>query len=212
VALYNEILVGRINRFFQKYLQMKGNAPAPQLAGEVQPSLSLFTGSENRYLEGWNLFASGVQAPAVAGQVTDWQIRNPPGSNVVAIIEKLIFQKAVIDAAPFFTIVSQDTNKIGGGYAGAVGVRCLDSRPVKGSTSTLGATLGVSIGNNIAATGGVIGAFSLQAFVPISFIQTEAQEIPLLPGDSLLVTTGDAGILYVSVDWRERFLEESERT
>jgi len=212
MARFNEILAGRYNRFLQKLFAMKGGPPSPQLASEITANFQLFGGVENRYLESWNMFGSAVQAPAVAGQVTDWQLRNPAGSNVIAVVERLFFQKATVDAPPFFTIIGQDTNKIGGDYAAGVGVRCLDNRPVKGSTTTLGATLRVSIGNNIANTGAVIGAISSQAFVPVNFIQTDDQEIPLLPGDSLLVTTGDAGILYVSVQWRERFLEDSERS
>jgi len=212
VAIFNEILSGRYNRALQKMFAIKGSPPVRQLAGEVSPQVVFGVGVENRFIESWNMFASAVQAPAVAGQVTDWQLRNPAGSNVVAVVERLFFQKATVDAPPFFTIVGQDTNKIGGDYAAAVGVRCLDNRPVKGITTTLGATLRVSIANNIANTGAVIGAVSSQAFVVYNFIQTDDQEIPLLPGDSLLITTGDAGILYVSTQWRERVLEESERT
>jgi len=211
VAIFNEILSGRYNRAMQKMFAIKGSPPVRQVAGEITPNVTFGVGIENRFIESWNMFASGSQTAFIAGQITNWQLRNPAGSNVIAVVEKLKIIVSVTDPTPAFTIVSQDTNKAA--YAAAVGVRCLDNRPVKGATSTLGATLGVSSGNNIGATGGVIGALPLIAFTPLDFIQTDDQEIPLAPGDSLLVTTGAvSSLLYVNVQWRERFLEESERT
>jgi len=210
VAIFNEILSGRYNRALQKMFAIKGSPPVRQLAGEISPQVVFGIGIENRFIEAWNIFGSAVQVPFVAGQVVDWQLRNPPGSNIVAVVERLKLQKSTTDAPPFFTIISQDTNKAA--YAAAVGIRCLDNRPVRGGTSTLGSTCQVSTAQNIAATGGIFGVISMQAFVVYNFIDTDDTEILLLPGDSLLVTTGDAGNLYVSVQWRERVLEESERT
>ena|SRR5882672_2893720 len=211
MARFNEILAGRYNRFLQKLFSMKGGPPAPQLASEVSINLQLFNGEENRWLESWNTFASGSQTAFIAGQITNWQLRNPPGSNVIAVVTKLKIIVSVTDPTPAFTIVSQDTNKAA--YSAAVGVRCLDNRPKGGSSTTLGATLGVSSQNNTAATGGVIGALPLIAFTPFDFITLDDEEITLAPGDSLLVTTGAvSSLLYVNVQWRERFLEDSERT
>ncbi len=41
MALFNEILVGRYNRFLQRLLSMKGHPPAPQLASEIQPNFDV---------------------------------------------------------------------------------------------------------------------------------------------------------------------------
>jgi len=210
MAIFNEILSGRYNRALQKIFAIKGSPPVRQLAGEISPQYQFGVGVENRFMEAWNLFGSAVQVPFVAGQVVDWQLRNPPASNIVAVVERLKLQKSTTDAPPFFTIISQDTNKAA--YGAAVGIRCLDNRPVRAGVNTLGSTCQVSTAQNVAATGGIFGALSMQAFVVYDFILTDDTEILLLPGDSLLVTTGDAGNLYVSVQWRERVLEESERT
>src|SRR5438093_5107434 len=88
MALHNEILVGRFNKYLTKLLGMKGEAPAPQIASEIQAQLSIFTGVENRAIEGWyryglviNLEAGVVKAVA--------QIRNQSGSNGMVVFEKL---------------------------------------------------------------------------------------------------------------------------
>ncbi len=67
MARYNEILVGRYNRFLQKLLSMKGPASMPQLAGELQATFPFFNGVENRNLEGWGRWATrGVQLGVAA--------------------------------------------------------------------------------------------------------------------------------------------------
>src|SRR5438034_3476406 len=91
MARFNEILVGRYNRFVQKLLSMKGDAPVPQLASEFQPIIPTFSGVENRYLEGWDRFSITLSQTAVAAQTNGLQFRNPAGSNVIAVFEKWAF-------------------------------------------------------------------------------------------------------------------------
>ncbi len=210
MARFNEILSGRFNRALQKALSMKGGPPAAQLSSEIQPNLQFLSGTENRYLESWNMFGSAGGFGFVAGQVNGWQLKNPAASNVIGVVEKLLIAESVSEAFPNFLLITMDTNKAA--FSAAVGARCLDNRPVKGSATTLGANLQASTQVNTAATGGVIAALPLQANIIFPFITTDDQEIPLLPGDSLVVTTGAvSSVLYVSVQWRERFLEDSER-
>src|SRR6266852_4829039 len=91
VAKYNEILVGRYNRYLQKLLGMKGQAHAPQLSSEISVNLQLFNGVETRYLEGWNRFSTSMNVAAVAALLSGAQLRNPAASNVILVIEKLFF-------------------------------------------------------------------------------------------------------------------------
>jgi len=63
-----------------------------------------------------------------------------------------------------------------------------------------------------ALTGGVIITQSVLANTPFQYIQHEDQQIPLAPGDALIFQ-GIAGVVvFLTFWWRERFLEDSERT
>src|SRR5260370_34607702 len=90
MALHNEILVGRFNRFLQKHLGMKGHPPAPQLASDIGVSLNLHSDAENLYLEGWEAFGVNVLQPASAGNVNELRLRNPTGSNVIAVVYTIL--------------------------------------------------------------------------------------------------------------------------
>src|SRR5437899_5615173 len=97
MARFNEILVGRYNRFLQKLFQIKGSPPSPQLGGDIQPSFAVFSGVENRYLEAWQKFGNTIVAAAVAAQNSAVRIRNPVASNVVAVLEKVSIANAIAD-------------------------------------------------------------------------------------------------------------------
>src|SRR5467141_951604 len=92
MARFNEILAGRYNRFLQKLFQLKGGPPSAQLASEVMPVFPFFTGVEHRYLEGWDRYAIFLTQPAVAAQNSALRIRNPATSNIVIVIEGIIFK------------------------------------------------------------------------------------------------------------------------
>lgn len=207
MARHNEILTGRHNRFLQKLFSMKGPPPAPQLTSEITPVHHILTGAENRYIESWNRFAVGAVTAQVAAQNSAVRLRNPAGSNAIGVIERLSFSEGAGDTV----LVVQNTNGVA--LATAIGQRCLDNRPVAGSSSTLGATLQTSIGNNIAVVGGVVARCFIAPNPDYIFIVTENQEITLLPGDDLtLYTTAVNVFLTANFMWRERFLEDSERT
>src|SRR5258707_13299714 len=89
MARFNEILVGRYNRFLQKLFSMKGGPPSAQLATEITPNLNLFNGIENRYLESWFRYGAAPGLAAVVGANPGFRFRNPAGSNVIAMVEKL---------------------------------------------------------------------------------------------------------------------------
>src|SRR5260370_22739609 len=90
MARYNEILTGRYNRLLQKLLQMKGGPPAPQLASEISPQLSIpDLGVESRFHLGWNSFAFAINTASGVGTASAAQLRNPPNSKVIGVVHKM---------------------------------------------------------------------------------------------------------------------------
>jgi hypothetical protein len=206
VAGYNELLVGRYNRMLQKLLSMKGPAALTTLSGELVPSLVFSNGVENRYLESWERFATTVNVPVpLAGNQAAFMLRNPTGSNVVAVFEKIaatnnasgfgrpVLQRAT-GLADLGTIVSLSTNRVPDN-------RQRPSPTLIGSQSIVAAGTGNSM---------MSGGFAANNVY--DFIFYENQEIPLLPNENLqLIENVLAQGITVTFVWRERLLEESER-
>jgi hypothetical protein len=202
--MYNEILTGRHNRFMQKLFGMKGAAPAPQLSGDIQVMHPIFHGVENRYLESWDRFAFMVFAAGVAAQATSVRFRNPSGSNVMVVVEKLTAQNAVADLMNLDRGAPPQTDLL-------VVAPTLTREDSRGRPNC---TLIFSVNN----AGNPTVALNNQDFVTVAagssavFIQTINQEYPILPGDALQVraNTVAANAILVGVRWRERALEDSE--
>lgn len=204
MARLNEIQVGRFNRFFQKLLAIKGGPPVPSLGPELTPTFPLRNGVENLYLESFERFAFAIVVAGVAGDTSDLQLRNPTGSNIVAIVEK-----AVVSAA------------LGGEYElqfGQPGTSDLATIGVARSLDTRARPKPSSIVSSGTPVGGrQIGNTIIFAQLPgngyIDFVGNPNQEILLLPGDAIEMQSDTlAQTAFFSVYWRERFLEESERT
>jgi hypothetical protein len=200
VAIANEILVGRYNRFIQKLLGMKGGVTLSQISGEMTTTLNVANGAETRYLEGWTLFGAQVGAAAQVGNRNAFAIFNPTGSNVVAVVTLVMAGDSVAAADTFQLIkVTTPVANIGtNDTANAVG---WDKRDRPGTN--------MNLSDGVARVGTSI-AFSTQTagtswIFPI--------EYPLLPGDELQIssTTNNIVVNY-AFHWRERFLEEAERS
>ncbi len=207
MALLNEILVGRFNRALQKLLGMKGEAPVPQLASELMPVLVWQLTTEERYLQGWDRFNHSLQRSAAVGATAGVRLRNPGTSNTIVVLEHVRLRSALGDTA---SLELNGTDADLGAIAVVTATR-LDGR---GRSNP---TLVWSSGDNptdFTVAGAAHERISLAAAVDdVNFIRTVNAEVPLLPGFSFQargVTTGDN--LRLSVRWRERFLEESERT
>lgn len=210
MARFNEILAGRLNRALQKFTGIKASAPTPQLATEIIPVLSMFWGAENRYLESWNRFATFQTAAAVAAQFSFLKFRNPVGSGIIAVFEKMFCFNA--NAAAVEMALSGPalaTSGAADGSALAAGsILRLDPR---GNPST-----------NLILTNGANGTgsnmFSIWAATLAAntgfgeVIVTDIQEITLLPGDAMFIASLAANtILSAGATWRERALEDSEK-
>lgn len=198
VARFNEILVGRYNRLFQKLFSIKATAPVPTLSTEIQPQLGAFSGEENRYLEGWLLFGIGIEQPGVAAQTSTIRMRNPAGSNIIAVITSI-----GITCSPSAGLFSR-FGPVSVDLATLQNPTRLDARHADNSSILFSRT------TNGTTFGGNIGIYNPQTLTPFFFSLTE---FPLLPGDGFQIDTGQANItLDVNILFRQRFLEESERT
>ena len=206
MARYNEILVGRYNRFLQKLFGMKGGAVAPQLASEIAPTFPLFSGVEHRYLESWNHYKSFAQVPAVVAQNDAFALVNPVGSGVIAVIERLVFVDDTISNQAFNESITR--NGVGGNLANVSPGISIDSRNLGNSSCAFSSI------NNVAAGAIIINRYTApQALgVELDVIKTVNQEMTVLPGDRYLWTTLTVNsISIVNLTWRERVLEDSER-
>jgi hypothetical protein len=209
MAIYNEILVGRFNRALQKHFGLKGGPPAPQLASEIAPTMNMFYGVENRYLEGWNRFGnSNIISAGGAGNRSGFRIRNPKGSNVIAVIEKwMVIEPTAVQDQPFVNFSILDPGTLAAASVIVVNTG-LDNR---GSPTP---NMDLSASSNVGALLGVqILQAALAANSSFEFISFEDQELPLPPnsGYTLYANTLNQQLLY-SILWRERVLEASETT
>jgi len=209
MAVYNEIGIGRWNRFIQKITDIKGSPPARQLASEIVFQHPIFHGTENRYLESWGRFAIAANAAAGgAGNRSAAMIRNPPGSNVVAVLERITATSTGGADSPNLDFVINSGSGLTNGATVITVNSALDNR---GPVAT--PTCAVSVSLNAGATLGLVialGVFPALGFY--DFITTDINEMPLLPGSAYIVypNTLNLGAI-VNFQWRERFLEPAER-
>jgi hypothetical protein len=207
MAGYNEILVGRFNRFFQRHFGIKGPASVAQLSSDVQPVFSIFNGAENRHLEGWQRYASNNDILGVAAQTNAVRLRNPNGSGVLAVIESLVIGVSP-NAAAFDRIQqSHRGNGTNSDLSSATNAFPYDRRGDKFSTCLFSFD---NAGNQQGLGPDFI--IPLLANTPYQHITHEDQEIVLSPGEwkqwfNLTAQTR----LTVSLVWRERPIEEGEQ-
>ncbi len=212
MARFNEILAGRFNRALQKFLDMKGGPPSPQLASEISSNFQFNQmGIDFRYLEGWNRFGLHAAFGASVGNNSGLQLRNPVGSNLVVIIESLRF--FTVGAPTDFLVVSFtrygatiiDLTNIGA----AIG---LDSRMgFLGSTVT-GSALSISTFQPVGSFAVTPATYAGIQNQDIETIVYDDQQLLIVPGDTYRFTTTAANnAIRIGMKWRERFLEDSER-
>ncbi|SRR6266852_4017881 len=206
MARYNEILVGRLNRFLQKYLSMKGDAPAPQLASDWTPTINFDAGVELRYLEGWNRYMLLTQVTAVAANTSGFRIRNPVAANVFAVIEAFWMSETVTDNL----VMSHGASGLD--LVTVVGLPTFMRLDPRGNP-TSACILSTQNTTPTILSPGIVGAWHVLANTPFNPVFTENQELPLAPGDVWQSQAGTVNVEHdVTLVWRERFLEESERT
>jgi len=212
MAGYNELLVGRFNRHMQKLLSMKGPASLTTLSSDLQPVISVQSGVEDRYLEAWNRYGTAQNLATSGGFNSAIRIRNPLGSNVIGVIEKL----SVLQFSATATEVDLVHGTVNSDITSLATISQLDAR--SGPTSNLGGVLKVSDSVSLAVVPNLTSQAPLWGGVFAPNVMYEAifdenQEITLLPGDALQLSPVAINIsFFPSIWWRERFLEDSERT
>lgn len=181
---------------------MKGGGGLMDVEQALRMVLSFATGVEERYLEGWNRFAIVVNQPAVAAQFSRTRIRNPVGSNMVAVLEQLSYTSGSLDV-PFVTYGATTTDL---SSLVTVTFSRMDPRGSPQPTAILSQAAQASGGTPFLQR-------SILANTNLDFINTVDQEIPILPGQVVDTQANAANVnSIVTYIWRERALEASELT
>jgi hypothetical protein len=204
MAVFNEIGIGRWNRFIQKITDIKGSPPARQLASEIVFQHPIFHGQENRYLESWDRFGVALTTGPIAAQQSGVRLTNPSGSNVIAVVEKAVISTgAALNTA---TTCNLEYGRVGASLSQAAVSIPMESRGRSASTCL------ASFNAAVLTTLNVIAQVSLNSQLAYDFIQDQIQEISLPPGTSVQIDQNTVNqSLAVTFWWRERFLEPAER-
>jgi len=204
MARLNEILVGRFNRVFQKVYGIKGPAPVSTLAPEIMPVHSIFAGIEQRYVDGWNRYAFATLIVATAAQTDAVLFRNPVGSNVIAVLERMSIYSGTAQEI-ILTMGPQSVDLPTTTFSGFP----VDGRQTANSKAVLTPSISVASPAGLTFT---YDRFLLQASVERELWLNSHQEICLTPGQAIQLTEQTVNTsLKITALWRERFLEEGER-
>lgn len=206
MAVYNEIQVGRFNRYLQKLLSMKGPASMNVLAPELQFQLAGFVDNDVRLLQGWNLYSNSVSFAAVAGANATFQLRNPANSNVAAVITNIAF----FDSGTRLTVDISFADTTIADLGGATGSSAWDARNSSPGGLASQSTCIFST-SNAGATGDLVNLAWVQTTGSFPFPNHPG--IPLMPNSCWRVRNPTANqTMNAVIFWMERFLEDSERT
>jgi hypothetical protein len=199
-----KLLAGRFNRFVEKIFATKeGHSSLDTISPELQVDYTILTGVEDRYLQGWNRFMLTTTTAAAAGVLSGFQLRVPPGSGILCVVEKLYMSPAATAfcSPVIFANASSDLATI------------LSTNPARiDPRGNVGASTIASSGTHAALT--TIAAFDMLAgptFNALDWIANPNQELTILPGDCMRAHCRLANTACnFAVLWRERVLESSE--
>jgi hypothetical protein len=175
------------------------------------PVIPVHHGVEDRYLYSWNRYRQAVTNGPFAAVNSGIRLRNPTGSNVVAVIEYYIGFKLSTDTAGLMTInrgqaaVDLDT------LLGSQPNQREDPRGQQQSTTIISINSVALVALTNATS---VWSTSVTAGSNAPYVWSEHFELLLMPGDCLQWAEASAVNLPLKVNfgWRERFLEDSERT
>lgn len=212
MARFNELQVGRYNRYFQKILSMKGPATVVTIADELIPVLNIQAKSEDLFMQSWESYKLADSVANVAAQQSVYSLRNPIGSNVVAVITRMNLQFITAADVALVRYQAGNAQPLTGGTAG-VAAQNLDARSQRSASTLINAFLNSAapplLGQPIFQV-----AAPIATYPPLEFcVNTPEDEIPLLPGSIIeILSAGVNQTMRVGFHWRERFLEDSERS
>lgn len=199
------IYVARISQWIEKRFSAKGGNVITDIDQSAVVQLPWESGVEDLYLKGWNRYIASFAVTAVAAQFSRALLRNPTGSNVIAVVESLWLNPST---AVDYTLENSQPD-LATVQAPGTQLRRLDAR--SGFTD---ATCVVSSDNNATQFPGsanVIMRRGINSF-PEVFVNA-TQQWTLLPKDGLWIVSDVVNTnLQANVQWRERALEQSELT
>lgn len=209
--MFNEILVGRFNKALNAIFGIKSGAPSPSLAGDVTAVYLMDQAADGRYQEGWARWAATPDIGPSVGNISSFELLNPPGSNVIAVVEK--YCSGMPNAAAQTSMLWQ-LNTVSFETAGTfVNSAPLDGR-IGNVLSTVQPVCKVTQKANAALIVNGVQILIIPAPAGTTFFDntfTEHQEFVLMPGVALQcqLTAGNTELIG-ALWWRERPLEQSE--
>lgn len=193
---------------FSRWLEALNNAKGGPVVFDIEANAGMmwvpFSGVEDRYLQGWNRYANSFSVAAVAAQFGNIKMRNPTGSNVIAVLERLVWIAASDSPQLGFGASTTDLTAIVSNTFSR-----LDPRGNPQPTLILSdtATATVFTGPVFIVSANNTGGGNAE------FIRYTDDQIPILPGQAVQVQSVVANqLVTASVMWRERALQQSELT
>lgn len=203
MASFNEIMRGGLNAILHKTLSMEEGAPAPQLSGDIVPTLGLeMDRPEWKFLAGESLAVSTCWVPAGgAGFFSFIQLWNPFASGVLTILEQhWINSLAAVAAQYCFSTVPITITTTGT-------PRSLDRR-----NTGVGAATKV-YGDNTQIVSAMTTYSGPFFYYRQRLDADQAIKLPVIlpPGTGFIIeNSATNAILRCSFQWRERPMEPSE--
>jgi hypothetical protein len=208
---------GRWQRYLQKFLGIKGEVVAPELAPEIYAVLPIGNPPlEQLVLEGWIPYAGTNSLAALAGNIPILIIQNPPGSGVIGRLRRIIWATTAANSEVPLEITGNPNQSINPTIRGT-------SRDSRARPVTLNATVQPqtsAIGLRQMNSGATLGNIDFAHIFPILFGTTKTYyyiDLPdrvgwvINPGDQIAV---QLNVVNVAVDytvwWEERPIESSE--
>lgn len=199
-----DIWLGRFERWLEKFYNAKGGGVVMDHSPSITAMIPILIGNEDRYLQGWNRYWQDANVAANAANSSATRLRNPAGSNVIVVVEKLHLQTLVTTFSNFLIQQGSATTDL---TTASTGFR-MDTRGNPNSSAIL------SIQNttpaNLATT---VFDKAVNSGLGQDCIVTENQEFTILPGDAIQVVDQTVNEqIVITWMWRERPLESSELT
>lgn len=201
-----QVYIARLSSWLEKRWNTKGSPVVTDIEPALRVTAAWPVGNEDRYLQGYNRFCTASQQAAVAAQFAAEQLRNPAGSNVIAVLERIVFFESAADQIN----LSRASNNPADLTTPINAPAPIDSRSLGNSALILSKQSLVSVTD--LGLGIQTGAVSA-ANIGYDFVISLNQEYTLLPGQALRMCAQAANTaLTVVWMWRERSLELSELT
>lgn len=197
MATFNEILEGGLNQALAKRLGMQTGAPAPSIAPEVMPvAVTMGDRVDHRFWQNDFLWQMGFNTGAAGGTFSIMQFRNPPGSNVLVVMD---FMTIMVNAAGAVTVM---IDVIGAAALADFGTAHLaqrrDTRIRLGAQPALRMSSTNAAGAAVSGTGGQYIGTTAPVILPLP-------PVVLAPGSAIQMGPGQANTgLVGTIGWSER--------